>query len=259
MKYFFISILLFSNFLISKEFNLSSSRNIVPERILFIGNSYLYYNDSLHNHVRRILEESYNKKIDTSNYKLVTISGSRSWHHNIDHPLNHKKIGAKKPFELVILQGGSGETDTKKERDIFAKEVKKNITKIRKSGAEAALYMIHAYVPPHKQTNPQMIKDIKQMYIEAGNKNNVLVIPVGIAFEKAYKANPKIELHKFFDGSHPSLLGTYLASCVVYSSITQRSPVGIKYDYFGQIDKADIDFLQSIAHDTVEEFFGISL
>jgi hypothetical protein len=173
--------------------------------------------------------------------------------------LNHKKIGAKKPFELVILQGGSGETDTKKERDIFVKEVKKNVTKIRKSGAEAALYMIHAYVPPHKQTNPQMIKDIKQIYIEAGNKNNALVIPVGIAFEKAYKANPKIELHKFFDGSHPSLLGTYLASCVVYSSITQRSPIGIKYDYFGQIDKADIDFLQSIAHDTVEEFFGISL
>lgn len=259
MRYLLLPILIFSNFLISKDVHVISLTNKNPEKILFIGNSYFYYNDSLHNHVRRMLEESYQKKISTSNYKLVTISGSRSWHHNIDHPLNHKKIGAKKPFELVILQGGSGETDTKKERDIFAKEVKKNITKIRKSGAEAALYMIHAYVPPHKQTNPQMIKDIKQMYIEAGNKNNALVIPVGIAFEKAYKANPKIELHKFFDGSHPSLLGTYLASCVVYSSITQRSPIGIKYDYFGQIDKADIDFLQSIAHDTVEEFFGISL
>jgi hypothetical protein len=259
MKKIFSLTLLFSSFIYSSSPDVTALENKSPDRLLFIGNSYLYYNDSLHNHVRRILEESYNKKIDTTNYKLVTISGSRSWHHNIDHPLNHKKIGAKKPFELVILQGGSGETDTKKERDIFAKEVKKNITKIRKSGAEAALYMIHAYVPPHKQTNPQMIKDIKQMYIEAGNKNNALVIPVGIAFEKAYKANPKIELHKFFDGSHPSLLGTYLASCVVYSSITQRSPIGIKYDYFGQINKADIDFLQSIAHDTVEEFFGISL
>ncbi|MGH2361815.1 MAG: hypothetical protein ACRDGM_14910, partial [bacterium] len=26
-----------------------------PKRILFVGNSYLYYNDSLHNHVRRIV------------------------------------------------------------------------------------------------------------------------------------------------------------------------------------------------------------
>lgn len=259
MKYKLLSLTILPCVLFALDVEVFSLKNKNPEKILFIGNSYLYYNDSLHNHVRRMLEESYQKKIKTTNYKLVTISGSRSWHHNIDHPLNHKKIGAKRPFELVILQGGSGETDTKKERDIFAKEVKKNITKIQKSGAEAALYMIHAYVPPHKQTNPQMIKDIKQMYIEAGNKNNALVIPVGIAFEKAYKANPKIELHKFFDGSHPSLLGTYLASCVVYSSITQRSPIGIKYDYFGQIDKADIDFLQSIAHDTVEEFFGISL
>ena len=31
--------------------------NTSPERILFIGNSYLYYNDSLHNHFKRIVEE----------------------------------------------------------------------------------------------------------------------------------------------------------------------------------------------------------
>jgi hypothetical protein len=26
-----------------------------PERVLFVGNSYLYYGDSLHNHVRRMV------------------------------------------------------------------------------------------------------------------------------------------------------------------------------------------------------------
>jgi CII-binding regulator of phage lambda lysogenization HflD len=26
-----------------------------PNRILFVGNSYLYYNDSIHNHVKRLL------------------------------------------------------------------------------------------------------------------------------------------------------------------------------------------------------------
>ena len=26
-----------------------------PQRLLFVGNSYLYYNDSLHNHVRRMV------------------------------------------------------------------------------------------------------------------------------------------------------------------------------------------------------------
>ena len=100
MNYILLSILIFSNFLFSSEIKINALKNKNPERVLYIGNSYLYYNDSLHNHVRRMLEENYLKEIDTTNYKLVTISGSRSWHHNVDHPLNHKKIGAKKPFEL---------------------------------------------------------------------------------------------------------------------------------------------------------------
>ena len=186
MKHILLSIFFFSNFLFSSEVQITSLKNKNPERVLYIGNSYLYYNDSLHNHVRRMLEEVYANDIDRGNYKLVTISGSRSWHHNIDYALNYKNLGAEKSFELVIFQGGSGETDTDSERKIFADTTKDVINTIRKSGAEAALYMIHAYVEPHENTNPQMIKDIKQMYIEAGNKNNALVIPVGIAFENAY-------------------------------------------------------------------------
>ncbi|MDB4856729.1 hypothetical protein OAH65_02595, partial [Gammaproteobacteria bacterium] len=210
-------------------------------------------------HVRRMLEEIYPNEIDTSNYKSVTISGSRSWHHNIGHPLNHKNIGADKPFQLVIFQGGSGETNTKSERKIFSSEVEKVVNKIHQSGAEAALYMIHAYVDPHEKANPQMIEDIKKMYIDAGKKNNALVIPVGIAFENAYKMKPNIKLHKSFDGSHPSMLGTYLASCVVFASITQKSPKGIEYNYFNKVSDADKIFLQNIAHISVESFFDIEL
>ena len=259
MNYILLSILIFSNFLFSSDIKINALKNKNPERVLYIGNSYLYYNDSLHNHVRRMLEEDYLKEIDTTNYKLVTISGSRSWHHNVDHPLNHKKIRAKKPFELVIIQGGSGETDTKSERKVFSDSVEEIVNKVHASGAEAALYMIHAYVAPHKNTNPKMIRDIKKMYIEAGNKNNALVIPVGIAFENAYTAMPDIELHKPFDGSHPSLLGTYLAACVVFGSITQKSPSGLNYNYFNTIDDSDREFLQRIAHETIEDFYNIKL
>ena len=259
MNYILLSILIFSNFLFSSEIKITALKNKNPERVLYIGNSYLYYNDSLHNHVRRMLEEDYLKEIDTTNYKLVTISGSRSWHHNVDHPLNYKKIGAKKPFELVIIQGGSGETDTKSERKIFSDSVEEIVNKVHASGAEAALYMIHAYVSSHKNANPKMITDIKKMYIEAGNKNDALVIPVGIAFENAYSAMPNIELHKPFDGSHPSLLGTYLAACVVFGSITQKSPSGLNYNYFNTINDSDREFLQKIAHETVENFYNIKL
>jgi hypothetical protein len=206
-----------------------------------------------------MLEEVYKAEIDTGNYKSVTISGSRIAHHNIDYPLNHINLGAEKPFQLVILQGGSGETNTKVERKIFAKEVDLMVKKIHKKGAEAALYMIHAYVEPHEDTNPNMIKDIKKMYIDVANKNKILVIPVGIAFENAYMEKPMIQLHKDYDGTHPSLLGTYLAACVVFSSITNKSPQDIEYNYYGSINDTDKEFLQRIAHETVENFYDINL
>ncbi len=259
MKYILLLILLYSNSIFALDVEISSLENKTPERVLYIGNSYLYYNDSLHNHVRRMLDEVYESEIDTTNYKSVTISGSRSWHHDIDHSLNYKNLGVKKPFQLVIFQGGSGETNTVSERNIFSDEVSKIVKKIQYAGAEAALYMIHAYVEPHKDTDPRMIENIKQMYIDAGNKNDALVIPVGIAFENAYKAQPNIKLHKHYDGTHPNILGTYLASCVVFSSITHLSPLNIQYSYFGEIGDVDKKFLQKIAKETVEDFYNIEL
>ena len=259
MKHFLIYFFIATNLLLASDTQVYSLINKTPERVLYIGNSYLYYNDSLHNHVRRMFEEIHSNEIDTSNYKSVTISGSRSWHHNVDYMLNHKNIGADQTFQLVIFQGGSGEANTKLERKIFSNEVEKVVDKIHKSGAEAALYMIHAFVEPHDQAHPTMIEDIKKMYIDAGIKNNALVIPVGIAFENAYKIKPNIKLHKSFDGSHPSMLGTYLASCVVFASITQKTPKGLHYNYFNKISDADKNFLQDIAHMTVESFFDLEL
>jgi hypothetical protein len=259
MKLILIFILIYSNSILATDVVVNELKNKTPERVLYIGNSYLYYNDSLHNHVRRMLDEIYEVEIDTSNYKSVTISGSRTSHHNIDHPMNHTNLGADKPFQLVILQGGSGETNTIEERNIFANEINTMVSKIQDKGAEAALYMVHAYVEPHKDTNPNMIKDIKKMYIDAANKNNILVFPVGIAFENAYINQPEIKLHKHYDGSHPSLLGTYLAASVIFSSITHMSPKNIEYNYYGAISDSDKEFLQKIAHETVESFYDISL
>ena len=259
MKLAFIIILIYSNTIFASDVTVNELKNKSPERVLYIGNSYLYYNDSLHNHVRRMLEESYGREFDTGNYKSVTISGSRMSHHNIDHSLDHKSLGAEKPFELVILQGGSGETNSIEERNIFAQEVNVMVDKIHNKGAEAALYMIHAYVEPHEDTSPDMIKNIKKMYIDTANNNNILVIPVGIAFENAYIEKPKIKLHKHYDGTHPSILGTYLAAAVVFSSITQKSPKNIKYNYYDAIGDLDIEFLQKIAHETVEDFYSINL
>ena len=224
-----------------------------PKSVLFIGNSYLYYNDSLHNHFKAMADEKYPGYEGSVNVKSSTIGGSRLKHHNLDHLLKPKAISSINKFELVVLQGGSGEGLSKKDRKAFAKIAKEHIKRIKANGSEAALYMIHAYVEPHQSFDPNLIRVIEKMYVTAGNKNQTLVIPVGLAFENAYEQQPDITLHHL-DGTHPALLGTYLAACTVFASVFNESPVGLNYDYNGLVDPSDKLFLQEIAESTVRTF-----
>ena len=229
----------------------------LPKSVLFVGNSYLYYNDSLHNHFKRMADEKYPGYDGSSKVKSSTIGGSRLKHHNLDHLLKPKAISSIKKFELIILQGGSSEGLSKKDRKAFARIAKEHIKKIKANGSQAALYMIHAYVEPHENFDPYLIRVIEKMYITAGNKNQTLVIPVGLAFENAYKQKPNIKLHNP-DGTHPALLGTYLAACTVFASVFNESPVGLNYDYNGLVDTNDKLFLQEIAESTVRTFYQSS-
>ena len=230
--------------------------NTAPKRILFVGNSYLYYNDSLHNHVRRIAAENGPHPGEDYGYKSATISGASLSQHPLDRLLKPGRLGIDRPFDLVVLQGGSGSVRSEERRSQFREVAADMQSMISASGAETALYMIHAYVEPHPRFDPKMDERIEHDYVSTGNAIGALVIPVGLAFRKAYARRPDIELHMAFDGTHPSLSGTYLAACVVYASIYGKSAREIEYDYFGKIDQEDAAFLRAIADATVREFYG---
>jgi len=227
-----------------------------PMRVLLVGNSYLYYGDSLHNHLRRMVmaaDPSTQKKLK---YKSATIGGARLEHHNIDWLTTPGKIGVKEPFELVILQGGSVAPLSEERRNAFKETVAKHAELIRSRGGQVALYMTHAYVAPHKKAAPENMALTESLYLEAGNAIDALVIPVGLAFEEAYRRQPDLALHKSYDGSHPDLYGTYLAAATCYAAIYGQSPIGNSYDYFGKIEPAMARFLQQVAWDTTQAFFG---
>ena len=65
---------------------LSEPDSDIPKSTLFIGNSYLYYNDSLHNHFKRIVKER-NPNFNVRGIKSATISGARLENHNLDYLL----------------------------------------------------------------------------------------------------------------------------------------------------------------------------
>jgi uncharacterized protein DUF4886 len=227
-----------------------------PKRILFVGNSYFYYNDSLHNHVLRLAiagDPSIQKALQ---YKSATIGGAPLAHHNVKYLLVPGNLGMKQPYDVVILQGNSGDALSDASRASFREKAVEFNGDIGRAGGKTALYMTHAYVEPNKSASPDMIRKVEDMYVSVGNEIGALVLPVGLAFEEAYRRKPDIKLHKEYDGSHPDLIGTYLAACVVYASLYGRSPVGNSYDYYGRINKETATFLQQVAEDTVKKFYG---
>lgn len=227
-----------------------------PTHILFVGNSYFYYNDSLHNHVQRMVVAAGLFKASDLTYKSATIGGAALFDHDINHLLNPSNLRIDKPFEVIIMQGGSAAPLSERRRKRFTETAELYSSKVRATGGEPVLYMTHAYSPPHPRYDPNMIKDITSLYVDTGNRINALVIPVGLAFEEAYRRRPEISLHKSFDGTHPDMLGTYLAACTVFASIYGVSPVGNSYDYFGEVPPEDAQFLQEVAQYTVNRFFG---
>lgn len=226
-----------------------------PSHLLFVGNSYLYYNNSLHDHLRRMVIFAGLYDRDDTKFKSATINGARLNHHEVANYLKPSQLGVDEPFQVVILQGHSSAALTEEYRAQFENAVEQHAKSIRNRNGEVALYMTPAYVFPHEHQRNDLMRDIESLYTDMGNKFDALVIPVGLAFEESYRRRPNLQLHKMYDGSHPSLLGTYLGAATVFASLYNQSPVGNQYDVFGAIDAETRLFLQHVAHDTVKNFY----
>jgi hypothetical protein len=100
---------------------------------------------------------------------------------------------------------------------------------------------------------PEMTEGLAEAYTIAGNANNALVIPAGLAFARVRKLQPELNLYAP-DKRHPSPAGTYLATCVTLAALTGRSPVGNSYTM--GIDPETVQLLQKAAWDTVQEYYG---
>jgi hypothetical protein len=101
-----------------------------------------------------------------------------------------------------------------------------------------------------------MIEAIEKLYVAAGNETGSLVIPVGLAFDEAYRRRPDADLHQRLMIAIRGCWVLYLAASVVYASLYGASPIGNPYDYFGQALKDQVIFLQQVAHDTINRFYG---
>src|SRR3954470_18771721 len=231
-----------------------------PASAIFIGNSFFYYNNSLHNHVGLLLRAA------DPNYrfraKSVTISGSGSDWHDVDTYFRPNAIGAysfdannnvvfnkiDRLFDLAIMMDCSQCPIHPQLKSVFFEYSKKHSATVRKHGAVPVYFMSWAYAD-----KPEMTAELAEAYTKAGNDDGVFVVPVGLAFAKSIERRPELNLYAA-DKRHPSLAGTYLAATTLYAALFKRSPVGLKYA--AGLDEATAKHLQSVAWDTVQDYFS---
>ena len=165
-------------------------------------------------------------------------------------------VGFKEPFEIVVLAGSIQEAMTDAARALYRKTVIEFDAVIKKHGGRTALLWLPAVVKPNPLADSDMFRRTEDMMLSVGNEVGALIIPVGLAYQEAYRQRPDIKLQMDYDGSHPTLAGQYLAAGVVYGSLYGKSPVGNPYDYFGALDKDTKAFVQEVADQTVRKFYG---
>ena len=227
---------------------------------MWVGNSFFYYNNSMHNHFGNIVRAS--EPQARSRSTSITISGSGIEWHDLESYFRPNAIGRysfvgdneivfNKPgrqYDSVIMMDCSQCPIHPQLKGTFHEFARKHSDTIRKNGARPVFFMSWAY-----KDKPEMTAQLAEQYTIAGNANDALVIPAGLAFAKAIAKRPDLELYQP-DKRHPSLIGTYLAANTVYAAFYRKSPVGNKY--LAGIDPATAQFLQTIAWETTQEYFG---
>ena len=89
-----------------------------------------------------------------------------------------------------------------------------------------------------------MQQRLRESYMEMTEDNNAIVAPVGAAWKTIRDSFPTLELYQT-DSTHASIIGSYLESCVLYSSIFHRKTSHAVYS--GGLNINDAENIQHIA------------
>jgi hypothetical protein len=230
-----------------------------PASILYVGNSFFYYNNSLHNHVGQLRRAADSKERLRS--VSVTISGSGFDWHDVDSYFRPNAVSAysfdsrnnivfnkvDRLFDVAIMMDCSQCPIHPQLKSVFHDSAKKNSDIVRKHGTKPVFFMSWAY-----SDVPEMTAQLADAYTQAANDNNAFVIPAGLAFARSIAKRPELNLY-VPDKRHPSVAGTYLAACTVYASLFKKSPVGLSYT--AGLDEATAKHIQSTAWETVQDYF----
>lgn len=196
----------------SKEASTQSSEEDPHKEVLFVGNSFTYYND-VDQVVQSIgrdlgLDIHCDAVTEGGQHLIDTASSTDAVGRRLDEALNKK-------YTHIILQEHS--TTPVTNYGNFLSGVRQIMTKINatQDNPKVYLYATWSYESFASSRNMSVLESemlLRQAYASCAQTTGTEVTNVGKAFSYVYENYPNINLYHT-DNKHPSFAGTYLSAC----------------------------------------------
>jgi hypothetical protein len=248
----------------------SASRTInvteaLPVKVLFLGSSYFIYND---------LPSLFQNLAQSGNQEVVVDKNYIYAGYLEDHaasPDTEAKINSQQ-WDFVVLQGvctNMAFPDT--HQDIFPPyerhELRASLRTLKQKieANFATTKMVYCmpwafedgtiWLDGYNDTYFEMQQMIYDNTILFSNDIGFVIAPVGWAWSEVMKE--KTQLHYLFqpDWNHPSLRGSYLMACVIYSTLFQEDTND--NPYYGRLPEAEAKYFQSVGSAIVLDNLGL--
>ena len=199
-------------------------------QVLFIGNSFTYFNDMPFTFLSMIRTIDPKARVDSLAYGGYTLSQYADEETEVGKIAINKMVSYD--WDYIVLQEQSLVPCLDPQG--FAAAVKKLCTIVhRMTSAKVILYQTWAYKNGSEKlastgmSYEEMNTRLREAYRTVTQENQAILAPVGDLFAHIYASDHITHLINRNDNYHPSASGSYLAACVIFKTITGKTTIGL--------------------------------
>lgn len=227
---------------------------ISQTRVLFLGNSYTYYNT---------MPKTLEKMASSTGDSIITDQSTPGGYTLQGHSTNATSLNKIRQgnWDYVVLQEQSQRPSfpiSQVNSDVFPYAIRLNDSIQQNNACAQTLFFMTwgrqngdasncASWPP-VCTYKGMDDLLRQRYLTMADTTDAMVSPVGAVWRAIRNRFPSINLYAS-DGSHPSATGSYAIACTFYTAILRKDPRNITFN--GNEFPAVADSIKSVVKSVV--------